>query len=245
MRHIARALCAAAAAAIALTTAGFAGAGSPATAVAPSLGPPVYTDADAGYVSTGRWFRYVQATVKVPPVIPSADYPCNLVMTLRNAAIMGPRVAILVRQGGGAGSVGWGWGGRLTPFAMSPKIGDQLQASVYYDRNGHTYFTAVDVTQGVTQTVKVNTPNVVYNEVTLNGNAGGGPVPSPAADTRLWAVSGTRLTTYTGTRGTVIGPWQTSQEIQTSTGTSAGTVYRSPSGLWNAGANFGVWLRHH
>jgi hypothetical protein len=244
MRHIARALYVTAAAAIALTTAGFAGAGSPATA-APSLGPPVYTSQDAGYASTGRWFRYVQATVKVPPVIPSADYPCNLVMTLRHAGLMGPRVAILVRQGGGAGSVGWAWGGRLTPFAISPNIGDQVRASIYYDRDGHIYFTAADVTQGVTRTVKVNTGAARYNEVTLLGNADGGPVPSPAADTRLWAVSGTRLTTYTGARGTVTGPWHTSELIQTSTGTAAGTVYRSPSGLWNGAANFGVWLRHH
>ena len=31
--------------------------------------------------------------------------------------------------------------------------------------------------------------------------------------------------------------------IATTTGTSAGTVKLSPSGLWNGGANFGVWLR--
>jgi hypothetical protein len=245
MRHMTRALCTAAAAAIALTTAGFAGAGSPATAAAPSLGPPVYTAQDAGYVSTGRWFRYVEATVTVPPVIPSTNYPCNMIVGLRYAGLMGPRADILVRQGGGAGSVGWAWAGQLTPFAISPNIGDQLRASIYYDRNGHTYFTAADVTQRVTRTVKVNTGTALYNEATLLGNAASGPVPPPAADTRLWAVSGARLTTYTGTRGTVTGPWQTSQEIQTSTGTSAGNVYRSPSGLWNRGANFGVWLRHH
>ena len=31
--------------------------------------------------------------------------------------------------------------------------------------------------------------------------------------------------------------------IQTSTGTKAGPVIASPSGLWNNGANFGDWLR--
>ena len=126
---------------------------------------------------------------------------------------------------------------------MSPKIGDQLRVSIYYDRNGHTYFTAVDLTQGITRTVRVQTGTVTYNVVTLIGDSGSAPVPPPAADIRLWKVESTRLTTYTGTRGTVTGPWQTSRIIQTSTGTSSGTVMRSPSGLWNGGANFGVWLR--
>jgi len=70
-------------------------------------------------------------------------------------------------------------------------------------------------------------------------------VPPPVADTRLWKVASTRLTIYTGTRGTLTSPWQASQKIQTSTGTSAGTVLRSPPGVSNGGANFGVWLRHH
>ena len=49
----------------------------------------------------------------------------------------------------------------------------------------------------------------------------------PAADTQLWQVTGARLTTYTGTRGTVTGPWQTSQLIQAVTGTAASTVLRA------------------
>ena len=240
---ITRALYVAAAAGIALTTLGFAGAGAPATAAARSLSPPEYNTSDAGYISTGRWFRFVSATVTVPAVIPSTDHVCNMLITLRNTAPMPARADILVRPGGGAGSVGWANSQILTPFAMSPKIGDQLRVSIYYDRNGHTYFTAVDVTQGITRTVRVQTGTVTYNVVTLIGNAASGPVPPPPADIRLWKVDSTRLTTYTGTRGTVTGPWQTSQIIQTSTGTSSGTVMRSPSGLWNGGANFGVWLR--
>lgn len=61
---------------------------------------------------------------------------------------------------------------------------------------------------------------------------------------RLSRKSGAKLTTYTGIHGTVTGPWQTSQLIQTSTGTASGKVLRSPSGLWHGGANFGIWLRH-
>ncbi|MGO9079985.1 MAG: hypothetical protein ACLQDY_13220 [Streptosporangiaceae bacterium] len=242
-KYITRTHRTAAAAGIALATLGLTGAGAPATAAARSLSPPQYTIGDAGYISTGRWFRFVSATVTVPAVIPSADHICNMLITLRNTAPMRPRADILVRQGGGAGSVGWANSPVLTPFAMSPKIGDRLRVSIYYDRSGHTYFTAADITQGITRTVRVNTGTVTYNVATLIGNAGSGPVPPPPAGIRLWKVASTRLTTYTGTRGTVTGPWQTSQIIQTSTGTSSGTVMRSPSGLSDGGADFGVWLR--
>ena len=33
--------------------------------------------------------------------------------------------------------------------------------------------------------------------------------------------------------------------IATTDGTAKGAVVLSPSGLWNGGQNFGVWLRHH
>jgi len=51
------------------------------------------------------------------------------------------------------------------------------------------------------------------------------------------------VTTYNGDRGTLTGPWTTWKYIATTTGTAAGTVIASPSGLSNGGANFGVWLR--
>jgi hypothetical protein len=91
--------------------------------------------------------------------------------------------------------------------------------------------------------VRVHTGGLVLNEAWLTGNGSGGPVPPPAADTQLWQVTGTRLTTYTGTHGTATGPWRTSQVIQTITGTAASTVVRSPSALSNGGGDFGVWLR--
>jgi len=232
----------AATAAIALITLGLAG--SPGIAAARVLSRSAPTFEDAGYQSSGRWFRFVSTTVTIPPVIPSTQYVCNMIITLLNSDHpSSPRAVIFVRQGGGPASVGWGTGQTLTWFAVSPKIGDQLKVSIYYDRRGHTSFTAADLTQKITRTVRVQTGDDIYNDVSLAGNSGSGAVPPPAADTRLWQVSSTRLTTYTGTRGTVTGPWQTVQLIQTSTGTSAGTVIRSPSGLWNGGANFGIWLR--
>ena len=65
-RHITRALYAAAAAGIVFLTLGFAGAGAPASAATPSLGPPLYTTTQAGYQCDGRWFRFVSTTVTIP-----------------------------------------------------------------------------------------------------------------------------------------------------------------------------------
>jgi hypothetical protein len=41
----------------------------------------------------------------------------------------------------------------------------------------------------------------------------------------------------------VLGPWTTQMLVDTTTGTAQGQVVMSPSNLWNAGQNFGVWLR--
>jgi hypothetical protein len=152
---------------------------------------------------------------------------------------------IEVLPGGGPGSVQYQ--GFLTPgnFLVSPRTGDRLAISIYYDQRGHDYFTATDLTQHTTQTVRLKAGgiNPVFDSARLSAVVGG-TVPPPAADTRLWQFTGSHLTTYGGARGTVIGPWQTSTLIKTSDGTPAGTVVASPSGLSNSGQDFGVWLRH-
>jgi hypothetical protein len=239
-----RALYGAAAAGLACTTAGVVSAAAPATAATQSLRPPVYTTGEAGYTSYWRWFRFVSTTLTVPPRTVPAGYGGGARILLYNSA-HGPVAAIGVRPGGGPGSVMWwapGQPGDGT-FQMSPQIGDQLKVSIYYDRHGHTYLTASDTTQGATGTARAQTGDVVYNKVLLSVGYVGTP-PQPATDTRAWKFADTHLTTYTGVHGTVVGPWETSKLIGTTTGTSTGTVVTSPSGLWNSGQNFGVWLRH-
>jgi hypothetical protein len=70
-------------------------------------------------------------------------------------------------------------------------------------------------------------------------------VTPPAADKLLWRFTDSRLTTYSGVHGTVLGPWTTSKIVVTTTSTASGTVVASPTGLSNGGRDFGVWLRHH
>jgi hypothetical protein len=243
-RHITRTLYAAAAAGITFLTLGFAGAGAPASAAAPSLGPPLYTMVQAGYQCDGRWFRFVSTTVTIPQRTVPKTNGGYLTIALEHAPVNMPMASINVDPGGGPGTVGWYSGGQPGggTFTLSPKVGDQLAVSIYYDRSSHVSFTATDLTQGITKTVQSTVGNVVYNTAGLWGAAKG--ESSPAADTRMWKVADTHLTTYTGTHGTVTGPWQTSKMIATTNGSATGAVMMSPSGLWNGGQNFGIWLRH-
>jgi hypothetical protein len=248
-RGMTRVVYAAAVAGITLTAAGLAGGAAPAMAATQSLGPPSYNPVDAGYNAQGRWFRFVSTTLTVAPRIMPKDSDGSAFIGI-HASCPGqcapPSAYIWVAPGGGPGSVVYE--GFLTDgtFKVSPQVGDQLAISIYYDRHGHTYFTAADLTQHTTQTTRLSTGGTspVFDHAVLDVLAAG-TVPPPAAETRLWDFTGSHLTTYTGVHGTVLGPWQTSQEIKTTDGTATGTVVTSPSGLSNGGQNFGVWLRHH
>jgi hypothetical protein len=237
-RRITRVLYAAVTAGIALTTVGLAGAEAPAMASAESLGPPVYTAGWAGYTAHGRWFRFVSATVTVPQrQIPRSDGGAMYLM-LEGRGSPAP-AQIYAEAGGGAGSVGW----NLGTFKVSPHVGDQLAISIYYDQHGHDYYTATDLTQHTTQTIRADVPKMTYTTAMLFGVVYPTTTP-PSADTRLWKVTDSHLTTYTGRHGTIVGPWTTSKMIVTSDSTSSGTVVASPSGLHHNSQNFGVWLRH-
>ena len=83
----------------------------------------------------------------------------------------------------------------------------------------------------------------VYTTAWLRGLIDNTAVTTPTADIRLWQFTGSHVTTYTGAHGTVLGPWTTQMLVDTTTGTARGRVVMSPSSLWHAGQNFGVWLR--
>ena len=241
-RHVTRTLYTAAAAVITLGTLGFAGAGSRRPAAASrSLRPArVSPSAWAGYsVGGGRWFRFISTTVTVPPVIGGS----MVVIGLSHGLSVGEPFAELEVEPGPGGTIS----AHVSPggygtLPLSPRVGDQLALSIYYDQHGHDYFTASDTTQHVTRTVRLAVGNVVYNHGFFIGVGGWLEYP-PQADTQLLKFTGSRVTTYTGDRGTLTGPWATWKYIATTTGTAAGTVIASPSGLSNGGADFGVWLR--
>lgn len=247
-RRITRALYAAAAAGIALTSFSFALASSQAAAAAGSLTKPQYGGL-AGYSAEGRWFRFVSTTMTVPTrILPESKPGSDDAIVQLGSGVMPtyPFAEIVVHPGGGSGSVevraGAPGGRGHHKMRTSPRVGDRLALSIYYDRKGHNFFTVSDLTQHKTQTVRITTGKVVFNRALLGGIAAGSYTP-PQNDTRLWKFADTRLTTYTGTRGTLTGPWDASPWIDTTSDHSIGTVILSPSELWNGGANFGVWLR--
>ena len=241
-----RILYAAAAASLALAAAGIAGAGTAeaARAAPQSLGSPAYDANWTGYTAGGgRWFRFVSTTLTVPPSTVNSVWSGDATIMLNHDKPTGlPNAQITVYSGGGPQSVIVGTSpGSGETLNLSPNVGDQLAVSIYYDKNGHDYFTVADLTQGITRTVRATVGSVVYDKAWLAGIAGDSQVPQ--ADTRSWEFTSSRVTTYTGAHGTILGPWTTNELIATSTGTSTGRVVASPSGLWNGGANFGVWLR--
>jgi hypothetical protein len=240
------ALFTAAAAGAAFTTLGLTGIGAAgaSTAVPQSMGSPVYNMAWAGYTASGRWFRYVSTTLQVPSrTIPAASGG-DAIISLRHAGHPSePFAHIIVSPGGGAGTIEWSATASGTgTFRVAPKAGDQLAISIYYDRNGHDFFTAADLSQGTSQTVKVNVASPVYNTATLAGVALP-TVDPPAADTALWQFTGSHLTTYGGDKGTVIGPWTTRPMTATSSATAAGRVVANATVLAHGGQDFTVMLR--
>jgi len=150
-----------------------------------------------------------------------------------------------VDPGGGADSVGYAATNVGTgPFRLAPRVGDRLAISIYYDQRGHIFFTVTDLTRPGTQTVMLYVGRLIYPAARLwvQTDRVLSVVP-PAADTRLWQFTGSRLTTYRGDHGTITGPWTTSKMITTTTGTASGTVIVSPSRLSGHGQNFAAWLR--
>ncbi len=251
-RHLMRTYCgiASAGAAVALAALGITTAAAAVTAAPPSLGSPAYNHGWAGYTTGGgRWFRYVSTTVTIPPRTIHGAAVGSAFIALQHARPTGlPEAMMSASSGGGAGSVTYtAYASGEGALAVSPHVGDRVALSIYYDQHGHDYFTATDITQRTTRTVRANDGTVIYDLVRLGGGPASNASP-PAADIGLWQFDGSHVTTYRGDHGTVLGPWTTSEVSVTSTGTATGTAagatVMSASVLSNSGQNFGVWLRH-
>jgi hypothetical protein len=211
---------------------------------------PAWTAGEAGYeTGGGHQFRFASATLTVPARQPDS-------IAHGGAGIMGwialnapaEQARVIVRPGGGTGSVTYSARTATTTtsgaFQVSPKIGDQLRISIYYDRQGHDFLTVTDITQRSTQTARANVGSQVYFSADVMGSIDNNQVTPPAADIQLWAFSRCSATTYNGDRGTILGPWSTDQFIDTTNATASGPIVMSNTGLRNAGQDFGISLRH-
>jgi hypothetical protein len=65
----------------------------------------------------------------------------------------------------------------------------------------------------------------------------------PAADAKVFPITGTHFTSYNGTKGTVIGGWDYQQVINGTSSASTTSINANAPVLWNGGENFAVWER--
>jgi len=93
-------------------------------------------------------------------------------------------------------------------------------------------------------TAQVTVGNQTYNDIWLVGSIDNSAVTPPPADTQLWQFTGSHVTTYSGVHGTIQGPWNAAQFIDTLHGAASDPVVMDAPGLSNAGQDFTVWLRH-
>lgn len=245
-RHIVRTLLAAAAATgAALVTVGFAPAAGAATPSTHTSGYPItYTTSQAGYTTSGRWFRFVGTTVKVPPTASVSHYA----MIQLGGPDAGP-VYLGIKPGGGANTIGWSVGVR--PFGMgggtfsiAPNVGDMVRISLYYNQaKGGIEATAADLTTKQTQMIPIAEGVGALFTGAKVACVLDNPVGPPASNYRLWQFLDTSITTYTSVHGTLLGKWSTGELVDTTNGHASGEVVMSPSFLFNNGAAFGAWLR--
>ena len=66
-----------------------------------------------------------------------------------------------------------------------------------------------------------------YNSAEILAMINNSAVTPPQADIQLWNFTGSHVTTYTGDHGTILGPWATSEDTDTTTETAAGATVMS------------------
>jgi hypothetical protein len=225
-----------------------------APAVSASAGPPEFSPNGPGYVVSGRWFRYLQTVVQLPSNSVCAQLYQAIGGTSRRIFSVGlgaggpgpvdSNVSVVdTPTSGGCGTYQAAFGpeGPVPGPQMSP--GDLVKISFYYDQaQGTVSLNVTDLTRATGQgAVSVVGTNAIYSSA--------GPDASftslaalPTRQFQAFDFTQSAATTYTGTRGTLTGPWMTSQIIMTNASTTSPILASNPV-LWDGGANFGTWIR--
>jgi hypothetical protein len=201
----------------------------------------VYAKGHAGYTMSGDgWrFRYIETTLTVPA---STTRATHAQIALANLDWGLSYVYIDVHSGGGPRSINYGiFGDTAKTFAVTPRAGDQVKISIYYDRaTAQNRFTAADLSTGAKATATESYRNAVVDAWVT----GSGPTWKLAnSTTRLWAFKDTHLTSYNGTHGAIFGPWDTYRVLGTRGGTPDGKLVLWPHYPQNNSQDFGIWWR--
>ena len=203
--------------------------------------PVAYDQSSAGYVSSGWRFRFVAATLKVPALqgIEGDNGPAELSLS------DGTHPAVLQLQtGGGAGSITYDNGLGHGTVPLAPRVGNILRLSIYRDQSaGRDVFAVSNTSTGRTWTAPVTAPaGIVYRQASATASLNNATAGAPLNAVRLWSFKSVRVTSYNGIRGTVTGPWLTTELIDTLDGTSHGQWVLFPRPPWgNSDQNFTVW----
>ncbi len=219
----------------------------------------------AGYEATGRDFRFVQGEGTVPD----------------HYGTLGDQWEYVALDGSTASTSNWaragfipcacgtsGWEGFYATWETGP--GEVIQAfplPVADEGDGIT-FNAYEVPSGNAVQFSFTLPGGQVSNFTLKLNGqetytraewltdwsiDPGPAPAaPSSKTRVTQFFGARATTWSGSQGTIRGPWTTTGVQATSNGhlPPSGTLIGDPAPLWNDGSSyhglgsdaFGVWL---
>jgi hypothetical protein len=286
-RRITKAFFATAAAGATITTLGFAAA-SPAGAAAGGIhfnpsAPQVATSANgtpcgvaadikgtwsstdcgkAGYVATGRNFRFASALITVPnhPGLVATDPTMYVALDASGVnpdfARVGVRPCVTTPVTCPAGGSGWQAFAMVDEFGAITAVnapisasveGDGVAVSVYLVPTGnsvHVVVTPPAASAVLNSTIPVSGP--VYTDAQAFADWTTDTQPAPVGTgsepkTRDTQFFQGRFTTSSGVQGTFKGPWTLTAVDATSNGSlpPAGTLIAQPSYLWNDGNSFG------
>jgi hypothetical protein len=286
--RIIRTFVAAAAAGATATTLGLAASSAASASVSqparPHISYPLIgTTSQAGYEASGRYFRYISATLTVPDTsFLTGLYPQEYIQ-LSNGSLAGGdqyvRAGIescIVARSFGATCLTGTWVSFVEAFNNSlngpyfshyselsgVNQGDGVNFSIFYDQTGNELHFVITPpsTSGPQESYKTRAYGPIFDHAAALDDftdSTGTPIALPpfVHAFRVNQFLQGALTTYSGARGSFIGPWTTSQVIATSNGLlpPSGTTRVSPSPLWSDGlvANnqvrpwdaFGIWAR--
>lgn len=231
-----------------------------ATAALASTGASVASHDVAGYQLSGRNFRYIQTTFKLP-----TDTQCEAAVAqtpegLGGAVTLGPAeesnagisdppdastVGIsMVPSATGCGPMSPSFASNLPGYSSANQFpagaielnpGDTVKLELFYDQAGLvTTATVMNLTNPQTATASLAAP-AHYTKASIT--AGFGPYTNSGTTSRLFLFTGSRATTYPGNRGPLLGgPWTTSRVIMINNG----VTNVSPGSVWDSGQNFAV-----
>jgi hypothetical protein len=248
-----------------------------------NIGPTMATTSTAGYEASGRDFRYISSTITVPDTaFLTGFYPQEYIQLSNGSLASGDQY---VRAGIESCIVAESYGYSCTPgswvsfveafnnslnfpyFAHYAELsgvnqGDGVNFSIYFDQGGNELHFVITPpsTSGPVEYYKTRAYGPIFDHAAALDdftNSTGVPIALPpfVQSFRINQFLQGALTTYSGSRGSFIGPWTTSAVIATSNGLlpPSGTTRVSPTPLWSDGllANnqvrlwdaFGVWAR--